>query len=76
MVEDLKSLCMRCTPRRRKWTGHRGRRSWVMGREDIIRCNRLPVLYRDTRLQPGRLQDSIDTTFVYLAYLVYGSNES
>ena len=47
-----------------------------MGREDIIRCNRLPVLYRDTRLQPGRLQDSIDTTFVYLAYLVYGSNES
>ena len=39
-------------------------------------CNRLPVLYRDTRLQPGRLQDSIDTTFVYLAYLVYGSNES
>jgi len=32
------------------------------------RCNRLPVLCRDTRLQPGRLQDSVSTTLVCLGY--------
>ena len=33
-----------------------------------IFCNRLPALYRDIRLLPGRLQDSVSTTFVYLVY--------
>ena len=31
-------------------------------------CNRLPVLYRDSRLQPRSLLGSVSTTFVYLVY--------
>ena len=42
-----------------------------MNRKDS--CNWLSALYRDIRLLPGRLQDSVSTTFVYL---VYGWNES